>query len=468
MSEEKLNEVRSTGFLERVNSSGHEDKKKPEPGKKKRNLILSIDGGGVKGLVPALTLEAIKLAVDSKIKTNFGKIVPWEFQDAFEIIAGTSTGSIIAAGLCSPKPLQPEDIVKIYRDFSRYIFPPWPLIGSLSGAPYMGILGIKYDPEPLQSILEYYLKGFSLEDVGKAGKAQLVACAYDLDQRQPRFFFSWWQSEDGRREHEKRENAYWKGLKPGEAAGKEFRGVNWTLVEVCRASSAVPLFLPSYNVRNRDCPRCLYDSAKVQSYDFVDGGLFANNPVFHGLAGLIDIKGKWPTEDVVVVSLGTGYVTSRPKPAWGTGQISEIIGISTDGHSHAAHDAFKFILEENKLVTYKRFTPEFKFNNPEEEFRFDDVDKAKLKDMETRTREWLIKKEDKINKVAQFIYEELKDNGTLDKNVMKGQTPRVKPWNPGRSEEIAILHTLLYTGALAVCVATAWLGWKKARSSVKG
>jgi uncharacterized protein len=62
--------------------------------------ILSIDGGGIRGIIPAMVLQAL-----------LGKL---KAQDVFHIIAGTSTGGIRACGLAKPNPLDPQAIVDLY------------------------------------------------------------------------------------------------------------------------------------------------------------------------------------------------------------------------------------------------------------------------------------------------------------------------------------------------------------------
>jgi patatin-like phospholipase/acyl hydrolase len=61
--------------------------------------ILSIDGAGIRGIIPAMVLQAL-----------LGKL---KAQDVFHIIAGTSTGGIRACGLAKPNPVEPEQIVNL-------------------------------------------------------------------------------------------------------------------------------------------------------------------------------------------------------------------------------------------------------------------------------------------------------------------------------------------------------------------
>lgn len=70
--------------------------------------ILSIDGGGIKGLYSAIVLEALE--------KKYGPITKY-----FDLICGTSTGGIIALGLAAGKPM--AEIVSLYREHGATIFP---------------------------------------------------------------------------------------------------------------------------------------------------------------------------------------------------------------------------------------------------------------------------------------------------------------------------------------------------------
>ncbi len=69
--------------------------------------ILSIDGGGIRGIIPAIVIQSLR-----KLKA----------QDVFHIIAGTSTGGIIAYGLAKPNPISLQDIIDLYVKHGSEIF----------------------------------------------------------------------------------------------------------------------------------------------------------------------------------------------------------------------------------------------------------------------------------------------------------------------------------------------------------
>ena len=79
-----------------------------------RKRLLSIDGGGIRGIIAGEVLREI----ESIVCTPTSKYSC--LADYFDFVGGTSTGSIIAAGLA--KGMMVDDILKIYQDYGKFIF----------------------------------------------------------------------------------------------------------------------------------------------------------------------------------------------------------------------------------------------------------------------------------------------------------------------------------------------------------
>src|SRR6476660_9760178 len=96
--------------------------------------VLSIDGGGIRGLIPALVL--------TEVEKRSGKRI----YELFDLIAGTSTGGILVCALCAPDPLPAEQLVGLYEDEGPKIFDGsiWQRIRSAEG-----LLDEKYDAAAL-------------------------------------------------------------------------------------------------------------------------------------------------------------------------------------------------------------------------------------------------------------------------------------------------------------------------------
>ena len=128
--------------------------------------VLSIDGGGIRGLIPAIVL--------TELERRSGRRV-WEM---FDLIAGTSTGGILACALCAPDPLPASEVVKLYEDqgpdiFSRSLFQR---IRSADG-----LLDEKYDDAALDSALERFLQDKLLSQ----SRPNIIVPSYDTNEPGP-------------------------------------------------------------------------------------------------------------------------------------------------------------------------------------------------------------------------------------------------------------------------------------------
>ena len=121
--------------------------------------ILSIDGGGIRGIIPAMVLQTL-------LKDR-------NAQDVFHLVAGTSTGGIIACGLAKPNPMTLTEIIGLYVEHGAEIFNP----ASGSG----GILGPKYSPAALMKYLGEEFEKTHLSDINASGdKTELLIPSYAI------------------------------------------------------------------------------------------------------------------------------------------------------------------------------------------------------------------------------------------------------------------------------------------------
>jgi uncharacterized protein len=132
--------------------------------------ILSISGGGIRGVVPAAILTYIE-----KI------IAPRRCVDVFDFITGNSTGGIIALALAQGMPA--ADILKFYLTRSQAIFTRSTGYAMLSLG---GFVGPKYQATELESELKTLLPNLFAQN-----RTRVMVPAYDLLSRQPWFFKSW-------------------------------------------------------------------------------------------------------------------------------------------------------------------------------------------------------------------------------------------------------------------------------------
>lgn len=257
-----------------------------------RFQILSLDGGGIKGLFSAAVLAAVEEDLGINVT------------DHFDLIAGTSTGGIIALGLGLG--LKPREIVEFYLSNGASIFPKW-----------FGIKWIqhwisrKFSQAPLKKSLEVCFKDKRLAD----SKKRLVIPSYSLGDDDVYIF---------RTPHADR-------LK------RDYKVPAW---KVGLATSAAPSFFP--------CCR------HVDSLRLIDGGVWANNPT---LVGIIEAHGTLgvPLGDIHVLSIGTSDAVNHRKRRlnWG-GKLhwawdNSAIDVIMRGQSIGVHNQATFLLGKDRV-----------------------------------------------------------------------------------------------------------------------
>lgn len=263
--------------------------------------ILSIDGGGIRGIVPARVLEHLEGLVAEKA----GRPIP--YRTIFDLIAGTSTGGIIATGLCRPgTPMTAAQLLALYRDHGGAIFD----LGTFEKwVPGSALFEPKYSPRTLEKQLSTALGDAWLSDIEPG--CDLLVTSYDIERSDPVLFKSWRARGDD--------------LRPGQSASEyDFR-----LWEVARATSAAPTYFPPAQIRNR------HMQGQQDVYSLVDGGVFANNPAMCAYA---EVRRRFPDADVCIVAIGTGR-KDQPIPyseasGWGiAGWAQPVISVMFDGVS---------------------------------------------------------------------------------------------------------------------------------------
>ena len=216
--------------------------------------VLAIDGGGIRGIIPALILVAIEQRTQRPIS------------DVFDMLAGTSTGGIIALGLTKPgadgRPdKSAQDIVGLYETEGDSIFPR-----SLRRTLHVEALaGSRYPSEGIETTLERYFGEVRLKDALKP----VLVPSYDIEKQMPIFF---------------------KSEKAKASADYDF-----PMRQVARATSAAPTYFPPEKIETGD---------PLQYYALIDGGVIANNPSMCAYAEAI--KMGRAGDGVLVVSIGTG------------------------------------------------------------------------------------------------------------------------------------------------------------------
>jgi patatin-like phospholipase/acyl hydrolase len=205
--------------------------------------ILSLDGGGLKGLFTAKFL--VDLEADLEIRVA----------DYFDLITGTSTGAIIAIAIGLRVPA--ADILKFYREKGPKIF----------DAPGFGLVTTKYQSEPLRRALSEVFQDKTLGDSSN----RLVIPAFNIQRREVKLF---------KTRHSVR----------------FLRDCKMKAVDVAMASAAAPTYLP-----------CFTDDSKIE---YVDGGVWANNPSLVGVIEAMTVL-RVHQSKIRLLSIGTTRETVR-------------------------------------------------------------------------------------------------------------------------------------------------------------
>jgi patatin-like phospholipase/acyl hydrolase len=256
----------------------------------KAKRILSIDGGGIRGLISCRWLQGVEDAL-----RQAGK--PGGLLQHFDLLAGSSTGALVASALAVG--MAPAKIAQFYRAQGKAIFPG--MAGRLwSRAERLfsqGVSAPRYDAKGLETVLK---KAFGDVTLGQA-KVPLMIPSYDTVSRTPVMF---------------------KSFKPEHA--------NLPLWEVCRASTAAPTYFPAHGMTVEGRRRAL-----------IDGGIVANNPTACAIAeALRKDEGLTCSLDLVVLSVGSGDrnrpISLQQAQQWGALEwATPIIDVLFDGNTDA-------------------------------------------------------------------------------------------------------------------------------------
>ncbi len=289
------------------------------PDSSKPFRILSIDGGGVRGVLPAKLLSEMESHLD---KSNEKKSL-WE---CFDLITGTSTGGIIAIALALGVPAQ--DVLTLYLDKSRIIF------GDKKGKVGRWFYS-KHERTDLEIITRKLFAQYNggVDPLLGNCKTSVAIPVYDLNNGRPKVLKS--------------------NYHPSLVRDHQIPAYMAAL-----ATSAAPTFFDPYSAVYRDSV-----GKKIEFFHNVDGGVFANNP---SLGCLIEVQRSFniPLENIKMLSLGTGHIRHFDKSQrsnYGLGywvkktrlievflqaqaqEVENLIGIMKNGIGQTEPDRFSYL-----------------------------------------------------------------------------------------------------------------------------
>lgn len=268
----------------------------PETAKPTR--ILSFDGGGIRGLIPAIWLRELESRLGSPIA------------DHVDLVAGTSTGAILAAAIGLRIPM--KRVVALYRERGKQIFPGgatqlWSRASRLFS---QGLSHPRYDGVGLSTVLQEVLRTANktapaFEDLSGIRGLKVMITSYDTVSREAIVMKSW-----------------------------DPRYAALPLWEVVRASASAPTYFPAHVMTINGAKRAL-----------IDGGVVANNPAVAALATATQLARAANTpacegNQVLLGSFGTGSlqrpINEKHAQEWGAIEWAiPIIDVMFDGSADA-------------------------------------------------------------------------------------------------------------------------------------
>jgi predicted acylesterase/phospholipase RssA len=222
--------------------------------------ILSIDGGGIRGLIPAILLESLETATGQPAR------------ESFDFVAGTSTGAVLAGGVAAG--FSGEQLASLYRRRGPELFRGLPPINLLRRI----VTGQMYDTARLRSMIA--------EELGDRARWRINDVPMDI-------LITAKGLDDGHQ---------WFFVKDRPAKNKSRTGA-YNLVDCLTASAAAPTYFAPWEIEGIGL--------------LVDGGTgVAGNPVYQACVEAFEYTGAYRPEDTIVVSLGTGRFLDRRRPTW--------------------------------------------------------------------------------------------------------------------------------------------------------
>ncbi|CAO2188596.1 unnamed protein product [Urochloa humidicola] len=269
-----------------TSTSSAEGAHQTNPDKVKLVTVLSIDGGGVRGIIPAVVLAFL----EEKLQALDGPDA--RIADYFDVVAGTSTGGLLTTMLTAPgqngRPLfAAKDLAQFYIDQSPKIFPQknW-ILSKIFGTLRM-VRGPKYDGKYLHALLRQYLGDMRLDKA----LTNVVIPTFDIAFLQPTIFSS--------------------------LELKQRPSRNALLADIAYSTSAAPTFFPAHYFETKD------KDGKIRAFNLVDGGLAANNPTLCAMSqvskdivlGYNDFFPVMPVDygKFMVISVGCGSNRSKTR-----------------------------------------------------------------------------------------------------------------------------------------------------------
>lgn len=337
--------------------------------KKKKFVLLTIDGGGVRGVIPARILQEI----EAKTNRNIHQLV--------DTIAGNSTGGIIALALAKANATgrypeyQAANLVDLYMNYSKDIFERSLWYKIKTG---FGLWGAKYSSKNLDNILYQLFGNSTFNDLLKP----VLTFSYNLDTSKGHI----WNSSLAKLDPKK----------------------NFYLRDIAAATSAAPTYFDPVKLSNINRTYCRRDQdGRIVPFCIeADGGIFSNNPEIIAVASVLKNNRNLKISDIIVVSLGTGVykVKDSAKKLHNASIVEWLIEVNIiDLMLNASEDISDQITKALGIEVYR-----IEMHLPQQSGKLDDTSQKNLTMLFALAESYLKQNEAQINILCKLLLDNAK------------------------------------------------------------
>ena len=352
----------------------------------KKKRYLAIDGGGTKAIVSLTYLSYLEYQLGTPIVKMF------------DLMAGSSSGGILATALALPHPDDYElpveekrpkftvnDLVALYMDMSRQVF-DCNLLNSIKNL--WGLLGPRYDSKRLADFLDKEYDGVK----GRELLCEVMTTAYNLELHQPSAFNS-----------------------------KDPEHSDLTVKDMVLATTAAPTYFSPHKIKGLG--------------QFVDGAIFAPTPAIWLLMAVGRLFSSQPEDlaeeiqNTTLVSIGTSSLnpnmSNRYNGAEDWGLIKWLISIFEvfdDGVTDTIDRQIKALLKDNSYRLDVKVTDL-------QDIALDNIETDRLKSLYELTKDSIFKPD--YQDIRDLVYElqkQLHDEGILPDDVVLGELKDHSEW----------------------------------------
>lgn len=354
-----------------ANGSTNANQQIPQTDTRQRFVILSIDGGGIRGIIPARILQAFEERTGEPI------------YKLFDVISGNSTGGIIALGLVTPDistknvKYKASDLVSLYQNQGKDIFQRsiWQRVKT-----GFGIWGAKYNRTNLDQILANKFGNVTLLEVLN----QVLIFSYALNAKQGHI----WDSNIAKNDHKK----------------------NFYIKDIASATSAAPTYFNPVkisNITNNYCYKNKRTDQVIPVCVEADGGIWANNPAIITVSKILKDNPHLTADDIVLISIGTGFVEEEAfnkKFNRRNGALNWLFDMDIiDLILNASADSSEWITNAIGVKTYR-----LQLNLLAQEGKMDNASEDNIKMLLDKTNHYINENSRQIDDICRLLLENMK------------------------------------------------------------